>query len=336
MSFDEHVRHAFDTLNDRLREEITRQVRLVTDELVASAEADRQRAVEQTAAEVRSATEATARAREEAEASAAEARRAAEDAAASVRHERLASSQRLLEGVRSLDRARSLSEVLDVLVDAASRDASRAGVLLVRDAGVRGWKFAGFDRPPVARDSDVSMPEGVSALFDLPEGRERTAVPIAIAGETVAFLYADEGIASSDDQRDSGWKTNVEILARHAARVLESITAFKAAEALTKRAGALEPIRSTGGSLRQSDDEEAARRYARLLISEIRMYHEPEVLAGRRDRDLATRLGGEIERARVMYEQRVAPEVRARTDFFHAELVRTLANGDASLLEIKS
>jgi hypothetical protein len=66
------------------------------------------------------------------------------------------------------------------------------------------------------------------------------------------------------------------------------------------------------------------------------MYHEPEVLAGRRDRDLAARLGGEIERARVLYEQRVAPEVRSRTDFFHAELVRTLANGDASLLEIKS
>ena len=51
-----------------------------------------------------------------------------------------------------------------------------------------------------------------------------------------------------------------------------------------------------------------ARRYARLLVSEIRLYHETAVIDGRRDRDLATRLGGEIARARVMYEQRVPPQ----------------------------
>jgi hypothetical protein len=37
----------------------------------------------------------------------------------------------------------------------------------------------------------------------------------------------------------------------------------------------------------------------------------------------------------VLYEQRVPPEVRQRSDLFHDELVRTLANGDASLLELK-
>ena len=57
---------------------------------------------------------------------------------------------------------------------------------------------------------------------------------------------------------------------------------------------------------------------------------------GRRDRDLATRLGGEIARARVLYEQRVPPHVRQRADYFHDELVRTLANGDASLLEVRT
>ena len=68
-------------------------------------------------------------------------------------------------------------------------------------------------------------------------------------------------------------------------------------------------------------------------MSEIKLYHEAAVVAGRRDRDLATRLGGEIARARVMYEQRVPSHVRERADYFHDELVRTLANGDASLLE---
>ena len=37
-----------------------------------------------------------------------------------------------------------------------------------------------------------------------------------------------------------------------------------------------------------------------------------------------------------MFEQRVPSHVRERTDFFQDELVRTLANGDASLLELRS
>jgi hypothetical protein len=59
------------------------------------------------------------------------------------------------------------------------------------------------------------------------------------------------------------------------------------------------------------------------------------VVAGRRERDLATRLGGEIARARVLYEQRVPADVRQGMDHFHAELVRTLADGDSTLLEIQ-
>ena len=80
----------------------------------------------------------------------------------------------------------------------------------------------------------------------------------------------------------------------------------------------------------------SARRYARLLVSEIKLYHEPAVIDGCRVRDLATRLGGEIARARVMYEERVPAQVRERHDFFHEELVKTLANGDASLLELRT
>ena len=90
-------------------------------------------------------------------------------------------------------------------------------------------------------------------------------------------------------------------------------------------------VGATGEAI-QGDEDEAAQRYARLLISEIKLYHEPEVIAGRRDRDVVSRLGGEIARARVLYEKRVPAHVRRATDHFHAELVRTLANGDPSLL----
>jgi len=82
-----------------------------------------------------------------------------------------------------------------------------------------------------------------------------------------------------------------------------------------------------------AEADHAARRYARLLVSEIKLYHEAQVGAGQRERDLATRLGTEIARARAMYNARVAPELRRRTDYFQEELVRTLANGDATLIE---
>jgi len=85
-----------------------------------------------------------------------------------------------------------------------------------------------------------------------------------------------------------------------------------------------------------SEEHVSAQRYARLLVSEIKLYHEEAVIEGRRDRDLATRLGGEIARARVMYEQRVPPNIRRQADHFHDELVRTLADGDASLLELRT
>ena len=81
------------------------------------------------------------------------------------------------------------------------------------------------------------------------------------------------------------------------------------------------------------DEDVAAKRYARLLISEIRLYHEADVTAGRRERDLTSRLGGEIARARVLYEQRVPAHVRRRADHFRDELVRTLADGDAALVQ---
>jgi hypothetical protein len=77
---------------------------------------------------------------------------------------------------------------------------------------------------------------------------------------------------------------------------------------------------------------DAARRTARLLVSEIRLFHEPAVHSGRRDGNLLTRLAPQIESARRAYNEQVPAGVRSQTDFFQQELVRTLAGGDATLL----
>lgn len=75
-----------------------------------------------------------------------------------------------------------------------------------------------------------------------------------------------------------------------------------------------------------------ARRYARLLVSEIKLYNEPKVKEGRHAGDLYDRLREDIDRSRQMYDKRVAPPVAARHDYFHQELVNMLAEGDAAKL----
>lgn len=85
-----------------------------------------------------------------------------------------------------------------------------------------------------------------------------------------------------------------------------------------------------------SDDERRlhndARRFARLLVSEIKLYNEQKVNEGRNSSDIYDRLREAIDRSREMYEKRVQPQVAAKFDYFHYELVSNLAEGNDSKL----
>ena len=85
----------------------------------------------------------------------------------------------------------------------------------------------------------------------------------------------------------------------------------------------------------QPDDQKAhaeARRIARLLVSEIKLYHEQELKEGRQHSDIYERLQKEIDVGRETYTQRVAASVIAVHDYFHEELVRILGENDPSRL----
>jgi hypothetical protein len=75
-----------------------------------------------------------------------------------------------------------------------------------------------------------------------------------------------------------------------------------------------------------------ARRFARLLVSEIKLYNEKKVQEGRQANDLYERLREAIDRSREMYDKRVQPPVAAKFDYFHYELVNSLADGNAERL----
>ena len=75
-----------------------------------------------------------------------------------------------------------------------------------------------------------------------------------------------------------------------------------------------------------------ARRFARLLVSEIKLYNEQKVKEGRESSDLYERLREAIDRSREMYDKRVQPPVASKFDYFNYELVNTLAEGDEARL----
>ena len=158
---------------------------------------------------------------------------------------------------------------------------------------------------------------------------------MAIGGQSAALVYADGG----DDEQAlaPGWSDAVEILARHAARCLETLTAMRAAGyARAQRPAVVVPmpphlrvVQRPTLETSMGDAIEQARRVARLLVSEIRLNKEADVMEGRALGDLGDRLGEDIERARRQYMMRVAGALPGRDALFDEEVVRTLANGDA-------
>ncbi len=266
------------------------------------------------------------------------------EARANERAADLSRAERLLGGIRSLDAATTLSETLDALTSVAAAEAGRAAVLVVRGTDLRGWAQQGFDDLADPRSLVLPLAEaglladavatasmassaaadGASGVrppapFVLSGTSVGAAVPIAVDGRVVAVVYADDGAGPHDVP--SAWPEHLELLARHASRCLEALTARQAARPRPRAVASAEP-----------QDSESARRYARLLVSEIKLYHEAAVDEGRRAGDLRSRLADQIARARELYEQRVPSAVPSRADLFEQELVRTLADGDAALL----
>jgi hypothetical protein len=90
------------------------------------------------------------------------------------------------------------------------------------------------------------------------------------------------------------------------------------------------PARAIAPEDQKAHDD--AKRFARLVVSEIKLYNEAKVTEGRKTRDIYERLKEDIERGRQMYHDRVSQPVRDASDYFQDELVRILAGGDPAAL----
>jgi hypothetical protein len=157
--------------------------------------------------------------------------------------EALDQAARLPEAIRELDRAGSLHDALDGLVQFAAQEAGRAAVFVVKGDRVNQWRSVGFGKAPasplerhegesliakaLAGERAASRGEALPAFAAGAGSRYAITTPLTVGGAVVAILYADG--PDADKSGEPLWPARLDVLARYAGRMLESITIRQAA-----------------------------------------------------------------------------------------------------------
>ena len=216
-----------------------------------------------------------------------------------------------------------------------------------------------------ARPADLGEDGHVRAKLSPPANARILLVPVRSADSVVAVLYAETG-----EKRDPALIDSLKVLAEFAggqidrmmmaSRRLAAIDGAPVNEEARRRseqadrdeAVTAEPEFAAGPEIPEvaasesaagaaevivpTEEEEKihrdARRFSKLLVSEIELYNRSGVEEGRRNRDLYHRLKKDIDRSRETYEKRFAHTVAKQFDYFHEEVVKTLAGSDPTLL----
>ena len=87
-----------------------------------------------------------------------------------------------------------------------------------------------------------------------------------------------------------------------------------------------------GMSPEDADVHRKAQRFARLLVDEIKLYNQAKVAEGRRHKDLYDRLKEDIDKSRGTFQKRYGGTAAASGDYFHNELLRSLAEDDVAIM----
>jgi len=180
-----------------------------------------------------------------------------------------------------------------------------------------------------------------------------TVFPLVVKDKVAAILYCDSG-------RESGRQSDysaVELLTRHACLWLEHAAVkkhlapggelgsaaaapsaaaspapgAKVGESPAPQAAAVEPDL---GQLSPDDQElhKKAKRFAKLLVDEIKLYNQAKVNEGKQSRAIYKVLREDIEKSRATYDKRYGSTPAASARYFDSEVVRILADNDRSLL----
>jgi hypothetical protein len=195
-----------------------------------------------------------------------------------------------------------------------------------------------------------------------------TVLPLIVRDKVVAVVYADAGVDTGGRADLSG----VRVLVKAASSWLEIIALRKTAGGGDAAVAEPEPARPeppaappppppaavappapaaapasasaaaakaavpgfdvSGLSPEEQEVHKKAKRFAKLLVDEIKLYNQAKVAEGRSNKDLYRRLKEDIDKSRATYEKRFGATAAASGGYFTAEVVRILADNDASIL----
>ena len=217
------------------------------------------------------------------------------------------------------------------------------------------------DREPVSAAAAEFDQDFVNTHGNPADGNA-TVLPLVVRDKVSALVYVDAGAEGRADM------SAVRVLVRTAAMWLEILALRKiaggaseaeapaavASAAGTEPAPAPEPppmaaaaaapapsappAPAAGGadlSGLSAEDQEVhkkAKRFAKLLVDEIKLYNQKKVEEGKKHRDLYSRLKEDIDKSRQTYEKRWGSSAAGPANYFQSELVRILADNDAGLM----
>jgi hypothetical protein len=254
--------------------------------------------------------------------------------------------------VRNLVDAESAPEVFRALLEGMALATPTAAIFLVRQGQIKGWNSFGLPRDVAVRQRAVAIPAPGGWLSD-PDGAtspeidfgqpEADAVhngTLSVKGRPIALLVASKTHASAP------WHPELINVLLAVAQLRLAYTLLKkradrtpapageapspAASPETTSVTPAEPAPSA--AVVPTPDLSIAERFARLVATDIRLYNEDGVMAGRREGDLESRLGEEMTRGKEVYVKRHGALGEPAMRFLREAYVQVLAGGDASLI----
>jgi hypothetical protein len=259
----------------------------------------------------------------------------------------------------SIHESATQAEILRHLLEGEARFAARVALFVVKGGSISGWQGIGFEDNEALKTLSVNAGSGLAGKaikartpasgsaqeFDAgfvssvkaPADDQCLVLPLVVKDKVAAVIYADAGTAPGGTLDASG----LQALTRFAAVWLELAALRKAGGSATEETPQPQPaaMAATAPSLAPapaaSDEDELhkkARRFAKLLVEEIKLYNQPRVEEGRQHKDLYDRLRVDIEKSRSTYDKRYAESPVASANYFTQELIRILADNDVSLM----
>jgi hypothetical protein len=259
----------------------------------------------------------------------------------------------------SIQDSSSQAEILRHLLEGAGKFCGRAALFVIKGGAMNGWQGTGFDSEDVVKTFSSASATGLAATaieerapiggkaeeFDPaflsaaggPSDGKCLVLPLVVKEKVAALIYADAG-KLPDSTVDTSALT---LLCRFTALWLELTALRKAGAAAADESqtpaatAAAGTAQANGEPVAVAEEDELhkkARRYARLLVDEIKLYNQSKVAEGKKSKDLYDRLKEDIEKSREAYEKRYGTSPAASANYFSQELVRVLADNDISLM----